>query len=90
MPVGQCIEKIRETWNSFGRVGPNTVVDMEATANDRAAFYSTLFAATWIPLKKEDYKVSELRVFFEVHLCFACVEQDSVFAALLQMCNDYE
>jgi hypothetical protein len=90
MLVGQCIEKIRETWNFFGRMGPNTTVDTEATVNDRATFYSTLFAATGIPPKKEDYKVSELRVLFEVHLRFACVEQDSVFAALLQMCNDYE
>jgi hypothetical protein len=90
MPAEQCIEKIRETWNFFGRVGPSIAADMEAMVNDRAAFYSTLFVATGIPPKKEDYKILELRVLFDVYLRFACVEQDSMFAALLQVCNDYE
>jgi hypothetical protein len=38
----------------------------------------------------QDYKKSELRVLFEVHLHFVCVEHDSLFVALLQMYNDYE
>jgi hypothetical protein len=88
--VGQCIEKICGTWNFFGRVEPSTTEDTEAMVTDRAAFYNMLFATTGIPSKKEDYKISELRVLFEVHLRFACVEQDSMFATLLQMCNNYE
>jgi hypothetical protein len=56
----------------------------------RVAFYSTLFAYTGIPLKKEEYKLSELRTLFEVHLRFACVEQNGVFEAVLRMCIDYD
>jgi hypothetical protein len=47
---------------------------MEEIVGRRAAFYSTLFAYTGIPPKKEEYKLSELRTLFEVHLRFACVE----------------
>jgi hypothetical protein len=56
----------------------------------RAAFYGTLFACTGISPKKEEYKLSELRTLFEVHLRYACMEQNGVFKAVLRMCIDYD
>ena len=42
--------------------------NMEEIVAQKAAFYGTLFACTRIPPKKEEYKLSELRTLFEVHL----------------------
>jgi hypothetical protein len=56
----------------------------------RAAFYGTMFACTEIPPKKEEYKLSELRTLFEVHLRYACMEHNGVFEAVLRMCTDYD
>jgi hypothetical protein len=60
------------------RVESNTARTTMATVNDRAAFYNTLLATIRILLKKEDYKILEVRVLFEVHLHFACMEKDLV------------
>jgi hypothetical protein len=53
---------------------PSTATDTEEIVARRAAFYGTLFACIGIPQKKEEYKFSELRTLFEVHLRFACME----------------
>jgi hypothetical protein len=90
VPVCQCLQKIRDMWEFFGRVGPNTAIDTEEIVARRAAFYGTLFACTGIPPKKEEYKLSELRTSFEVHLRYACMEQNGVFEAVLRMCIDYD
>jgi hypothetical protein len=87
--VRQCLQKIRDMWDFFGRVGPSTATDTEEIVARRAAFYGTLFACTGIPPKKEEYKLSELRTLFEVHLRFACMEQNGVFKAVLHMYTDY-
>jgi hypothetical protein len=88
--VRQCLQKIRDMWEFFGRVGPSTATDTEEIVARRAAFYGTLFACTGIPPKKEEYKPSELRTLFEVHLRYACMEQNGVFEAVLRMCTDYD
>jgi hypothetical protein len=56
----------------------------------RTAFYGTLFACTGIPPKKEEYKLSELITLFEVHLWFACMEQNRMFRNVLLMCTNYD
>ena len=90
MTVGQCLRKIRETWNFFGRVGPSTTKDLQAIINDRARFYTTLHAATGIPPTEEHSKLSALRTKFEVHLRYACMTNDIDFEAVLRMCDDYD
>jgi hypothetical protein len=64
--------------------------DTEEIVARRATFYGTLFACTGIPPEKEEYKLSELKTLFEVHLWFACMEQNGVFEAMLRMCIDYD
>ena len=44
--VGQTLEKIQATWIYFGRVGPSSKSDTQVIVDQRARFYSTLFAAT--------------------------------------------
>jgi hypothetical protein len=90
VPIRQCLQNFRDMWDFFGRVGPSTATDTEEIVGPRAAFYGTLFACTGIPPKKEEYKLSELRTLFEVHLRFACMEQNGVFEAVLRMCTDYD
>jgi hypothetical protein len=90
IPVGQSLSKIRETWMYFGKVGSSTPDDMKATVEDRAAFYGTLFASTYIPPSTEEYKLSELRALFHIFLRFVCLEWDVVFDAVLRMCVDYD
>jgi hypothetical protein len=90
VPVCQCLQKIRDIWEFFGRVGTSTATDTEEIVARRAAFYGTLFACTGIPPKKEEYKLSELRTLFEVHLRYACMEHNGVFEAVLRMCTDYD
>jgi hypothetical protein len=82
--------KDQDMWDFFGRVGPTTAIDTEEIVAQRAAFYGTLFAYTGIPPKKEEYKLSELRTLFEVHLRFAYMEQNGVFEVVLRMCTDYD
>jgi hypothetical protein len=65
-------------WEFFGRVGLSIAIDIEEIVAWRVAFYGTLFAYIGIPLKKEEYKLSELRTLFEVHLRFACIERNRV------------
>jgi hypothetical protein len=76
-------------WEFFGRVGPSTATDTEEIVAQRAAFYGTLFSCTGIP-PKEEYKLLELRTLFEVHLRYACMEQNGVFEAVLHMYTDYD
>jgi hypothetical protein len=90
IPVRQCLQKIRDMWEFFGRVGPSTATDTEEVVAQRVAFYGTLFACTGIPPKKEEYKLSELRTLFEVHLRFACIEQNWMFTEVLRMYSDYD
>ena len=90
VPVRQCLQKIKDIWDFFGRVGPYTATNTEDIVAQRAAFYGTLFACTGIPPKKEEYKLSELKTLFDVHLRFACMEQNGVFEAVLCMCTDYD
>jgi hypothetical protein len=71
-------------------VGPSKEIDMEETVVQRAAFYSLLFAYTGIPPKKEEYKFLRLRVLFEVHLRFACVERNTMFEVVLHVCMEYD
>ena len=73
----------------FGQVGPTSKHDTESIVEDRASFYSTFFATTRILPKKEEYKLSELKTQFEVHLRLACVEEENIFRAMLWMCTDY-
>jgi hypothetical protein len=82
--------EVRDMWEFFGRVGPSTATDPEEIVARRAAFYGTLFACTGIPPKKEEYKLSELRTLFEVHLQYACMEQNGVFEEVLRMCTEYD
>jgi hypothetical protein len=88
--VRQCLQKIRDMWEFFGRVGPSIATDTEEIVARRAAFYGTLFACTGIPPKKQEYKLSKLRTPFELHLWFACMEQNEVFEAMLRMYTDYD
>ena len=88
--VGQTLEKIRATWIYFGRVGPSSKSDTQVIVDQRARFYSTLFAATGMQPTKEDPTLSELKTKFDVHLRFACLENDNAFKAVLHMCNDFD
>jgi hypothetical protein len=74
----------------FGKVGSSIPDDIEATVEDRAAFYGILFASTGIPSSTEEYKLSELRALFQIFLRFACLKRDVVFDSVLRMCTDYD
>ena len=89
VPVRQCLQKIMDMWDVFERMEPSMATNTEEIVAQRAAFYGILFVCIRIPSKKEEYKLSELRIFFEVHLWFACMEQNGVFKAVLCMCTNY-
>ena len=83
MTVGPSLRKIRETWKFFGRVGPSTAKDSQAIIDDRDRFYTTLHAATGIQPTGEHFKLLELRTKFEVHLRYACMQNDIDFEAVV-------
>jgi hypothetical protein len=73
----------------FGQVEPASKHDIESIVEDQANFYCMLFAATGIPPMKEDYKLSDLKIQFDVHLRFACVEDENVFRTILRMSTNF-
>ena len=88
--LGQYLEKIRATWIHFGRVGPSSKSDTQAIVDQRAQFYSTLFAATRMQPTKEDPTLSELKTKFDVHLRFACLENNNAFKVVVCMYDDFD
>ena len=76
-------------WGFFGRVGPSMVTNTKDIVDQRAAFYTTVFACSGILPKKEEYKLSKLRTLFEVYLWFTYMEQNKVFEVVLCMYIDY-
>ena len=88
--LGQTLEKIQAIWIYFERVGPLNKSDTQVIVDQRAQLYSTLFATIGIQPTKEDPILSELRTKFDVHLRFACLENDDGFKAMLCKCNDFD
>ena len=83
MTLGQCLEKIQATWILFERGGPSSKTNTQVIVDQQIQFYSTLFVATNMQSTKEDPILLELKIKFDVHLRFVCLENDDAFKVVV-------